>query len=267
MKLFISSDIEGTCGITAWEETYQEKSVYWSAYFQEQMTKEVAAACEGAFSAGFAEVLIKDAHDTARNIIPKLLPKGAELIRGWGSDGWSMMEGLQHGADAVAFTGYHAAAGCQGSPLAHSFSTTVDTLTINGERASEFTVNSYTAGFLGVPVVFISGDAAVCRQAKTMIPNITAVPVLDGKDNSTTSGHPDLAVSAIREGMKQALAGDWRRCQVAMPKDFTVTVRYTTHSKAAFAAVYPGVKRLDSRTVDFSTEDYREVLRFMHFCV
>ncbi len=267
MKLFISSDIEGTCGITAWEETYQEKSVYWSAYFQEQMTKEVAAACEGALNAGFTEVLVKDAHDTARNIIPGLLPKGTKLIRGWSSDGWSMMAGLQNGADAVAFTGYHAAAGCQGSPLAHSFATTVDSLTINGEAASEFTVNSYAAGLLGIPVVFISGDAAVCRQAKAMIPAITAVPVLEGKDNSTTSDHPELAISAIRQSMEQALAGDWRSCQVSMPESFEMIVRYASHAKAAFAAVYPGAERPDSRTVKFTAQDFWDVLRFMHFCI
>ena len=41
-KLFISADIEGTCGITAWEETDAKGRNY--DYFCERMTAEVSAA-------------------------------------------------------------------------------------------------------------------------------------------------------------------------------------------------------------------------------
>ena len=44
MKLFISSDIEGTAGIVNWKETKPGDQY---GYFAGQMTKEVAAACEG----------------------------------------------------------------------------------------------------------------------------------------------------------------------------------------------------------------------------
>lgn len=81
MKLFISSDIEGTTGITAWDET--EWSDPRSLYFREQMTREVTAACEGAADAGFGEIWVKDAHDSARNIIPDRLPENVKLLRGW----------------------------------------------------------------------------------------------------------------------------------------------------------------------------------------
>ncbi|MDR0469695.1 MAG: M55 family metallopeptidase [Peptococcaceae bacterium] len=267
MKLLISSDIEGTCGIAAWSETDSDTGKDWYAYFQKQMTREVAAACEGAFTAGFTEVLVRDAHDTARNIIPTDLPKGAKLVRGWTGDQWSMVSGLQSGIDALAFTGYHAGAYTDGSPVSHSFSPSVDILLINGKPASEFTANSYAAGMVGVPVVFISGDSAVCTQAKDMIPQITTAPVLWGCGESTTSGHPDQAVEAIRQGMEEALAGNWQSCSVPMPASFEILVRYATHTKATFAAVYPGVERLDTKSVRYFSEDYMDVLRFFHFCV
>ncbi|MDR0469188.1 MAG: M55 family metallopeptidase [Peptococcaceae bacterium] len=267
MKLLISSDIEGTCGIADWNETDLDKGNSWYTYFQEQMTKEVAAACEGAFNAGFTEVLVKDAHDTARNIIPAKLPKGVRLIRGWTGDQWSMVDGLQNNVDALAFTGYHAGAYADGSPLAHSFSPSIDIILINGEPASEFTANSYAAGMAGVPVVFISGDSAVCAQAKEMIPQITAVPVLWGRGESTASGHPDLATEAIRSGMEEALSGNWRSCIVPAPGSYDVVVRYATHTKATFAAVYPGAERQDAKSVHYFSENYMDVLRFFHFCV
>ena len=52
MNLFISSDIEGTCGIAAWSETEPGRPDGDYAYFKQQMSREVAAACRGALAAG-----------------------------------------------------------------------------------------------------------------------------------------------------------------------------------------------------------------------
>ncbi|MEG2287224.1 MAG: M55 family metallopeptidase, partial [Ruthenibacterium sp.] len=153
MNVFISADIEGTCGIAAWSETEPGKPDGDYAYFKTQMSEEVAAACRGAVTAGAARILVKDAHDSARNINPIVLPQEAQINRGWSGDLYSMMSGIQRGEwDAVAFTGYHAAASGTGNPLSHTMSLRVDWLEINGVRASEFTINAYTAGYHGVPV-------------------------------------------------------------------------------------------------------------------
>ena len=78
MKLFLSADIEGTTGITLWDETENGHSRY--PYFQEQMSKEVNAACLGAMDGGCTEILVKDAHDSACNLIPAMLPFGTILL-------------------------------------------------------------------------------------------------------------------------------------------------------------------------------------------
>lgn len=44
MNLFISSDIEGTCGIAAWSETRAGQADRGYAYFKQQMSREMAAA-------------------------------------------------------------------------------------------------------------------------------------------------------------------------------------------------------------------------------
>ena len=71
-RIFISSDIEGTCGICHWDETLLGKPDY--EPFRRQMTAEVRAACEGAFAGGCDDILVKDAHDSARNLLPAELP-------------------------------------------------------------------------------------------------------------------------------------------------------------------------------------------------
>ena len=44
MNVFISADIEGTCGITVWPETERSTPQDYEP-FQKQMTREVRAAC------------------------------------------------------------------------------------------------------------------------------------------------------------------------------------------------------------------------------
>ena len=73
--------MEGTCGIVAWPETERSTPMDYAPY-QKQMSREVAAACRGALSAGAEGVLVKDAHDSARNIDPTVLPaRGAHPSR------------------------------------------------------------------------------------------------------------------------------------------------------------------------------------------
>ena len=186
MKLFLSADMEGTCGVVSWPETERATPLDY-APIQKQMTREVAAACRGALSAGAEEVLVKDAHDSARNIDPAGLPRGTRLNRAWSGDPLSMMSGLDREKfDAVFFTGYHAWAGCPGNPLSHTMNGRNDHVTLNGQMCSEFLINAYTAGYYGVPVALLTGDKALCDYAKSLIPAITTVPVLEGIGGGAT---------------------------------------------------------------------------------
>ena len=56
MKVYISADMEGITGVAHWDEVDHNKPPY--SYFQEQMSKEVAAACEGANLAGAKEIFV-----------------------------------------------------------------------------------------------------------------------------------------------------------------------------------------------------------------
>ena len=203
MKLFISADMEGTTGISAWVETEKGHPDY--ARLAGQMIQEVKAVCEGANEAGTVEILLKDAHDSARNIAPELLPENVKIIREWAKNPFGMMAGLDGSFDAVAMTGYHAAAGSNGSPLAHTWDLQNEFIKINGEFVSEFQMNAYIAAYFKVPVVFVSGDKMLCETAKALIPAITAIPVSEGLGNASISIHPTKALSLIRQGIKTAL--------------------------------------------------------------
>lgn len=267
MNVFISSDIEGTCGIAAWHETEGGHTDGDYAYFRAQMGREVAAACRAAFAAGAQDVLVKDAHDTARNLDPSVLPEPARISRGWANDTYSMMSGIQNGRwDAAAFTGYHAAAASLGNPLSHTMNLRIDWIEINGRRASEFILNAYMAGMHGVPVCFISGDAALCESAREFIPEIATVAVNEGSGGSAVSIHPALAVRRIEETLRtQLVSGRYKNCVVPMPDEFRIDIRFKEHLHATGASHYPGMARVDEKTVRFVCADYRDAMRMYHF--
>lgn len=263
MKIFISADIEGTTGIVNWEETDIEKVA--NKYFCEQMTKEVNAACEAVSEAGAEEVVVKDAHDSARNIDPSKLPVNVKIIRGWTGSPLSMMAGLDNSFDGVIFTGYHSAAGTNGNPLAHTMNTRNEYIVINGELASEFMINSYTAALFGVPVLFLSGDRQLCETAKSLNLNIKTVAVSEGMGNASISINPDIAVEKIKEGVKNAAIDDLSKYIVKLPEKFEVEIRFRDHSLAYRGGFYPGAKQIDVKTIRFEAVDYMEVLKFFSF--
>lgn len=264
MNVFLSADIEGTCGITAWPETERATPFDYS-YFQKQMTREVKAACEGAGKAGVKEMFVKDAHDSARNIDPSALPEYVRLMRGWTGDPLSMMSGLDRGEfGAVFFTGYHAWAASGGNPLAHTMNGGNEYVTINGVRASEFLLNAYTAGYYKVPVALLTGDKALCDFGKALIPELVTVPVNEGVGGAVVSLHPDVAVKQIQDAAAKAVKAA-PKCQVPMPKHFDLVVRFREHRAAYSKSFYPGARLEDEKNVCFETGDWYEALRFCHF--
>lgn len=264
MKVFLSADMEGTCGIVSWPETERSTPFDYTP-MQKQMTREVAAACRGALSAGVDEVLVKDAHDSARNLDPAGLPRGIRMNRSWSGDLLSMMSGLdQESFAAVFFTGYHAWAGSPGNPLSHTMNGRNNRVTINGIYCSEFLLNSYTAGYFGVPVALVTGDKALCDFAKEFIPAITTVPVNEGRGGGMTSLHPDEAVERIEAAAREAVIHA-AECVVPMPEHFHMEIDFVKHHVAYSKSFYPGAVLKEDKIVCFDSDNWYEVLRFCHF--
>ncbi|WNC13869.1 M55 family metallopeptidase [Brevibacillus brevis] len=265
MKLFISADIEGITGIANWDEADIEKS--FSKYFTEQMSKEVNAACEAAFEAGVEDILVKDAHSTARNLDPSKLPEKVRILRGWTKDPFLMMAGLDESFAGVFFIGYHSAGGKNGNPLAHTMNMRNEYVKINGEIASELMINAFTASYKGVPVLLATGDKLICEDAQKLNPNIRIVPVSEGIGNASLSIHPNLALQKIKEEVKTVLGDkdDLSKYLVPLPESFHVEIAFREHYHAYSGSFYPGAKQTGPKTVAFETDDYMEVLRFLFF--
>lgn len=263
MKVFISADIEGVNNIVNWDETSMNHPEY--QYFRKQMTDEVLAACRGAKAMGATEIFIKDAHDSARNLILKDLPPYVKLHRGWEGCPCSMMAGLDETFDAVIFIGYHSPASSDGNPLSHTMNLRNQYVKINGILASEFYINALYASYLGVPIAFLSGDKELTRIVKEANENIETVATKEGSHGAVISYHPNVTNTKIEETVKLALSKDLKNNIVELPKHFEVEIQYKKFNDAYSASFYPGCKLINSTTVLFETDDYYEVVRALKF--
>lgn len=263
MRVFISADIEGTAFTTAWDEVRMGQPEYAAA--AQQMTAEVKAACEGAIAAGADYILIKDAHSRARNIDIRQLPKCCELIRGGAGSPRAMVEGVNLGFDAAMFVGYHAAAGRNGNPLSHTYTSSVTSITLNGEIASEFLIYSYCCAQYGVPTVFLSGDQMLIDDSQGIHSCLKTVAVKDGYGGFTRCKQPDYACDLIREGAEAALKQDLTNALCKLPEHFVFEISYKEHTDAARYANYPGFTLTSAHTIRMETDDYTDVLRCIPF--
>ncbi|WP_172293344.1 M55 family metallopeptidase [Pseudoruegeria sp. HB172150] len=265
MKIFISADIEGTAGITDWNEAFKDKPEY--AEFREYMTDELVAACEGAKAAGAEEILVKDAHSTARNLILSRLPSYVSIVRGWSGHPDLMMFGIDDSFDAALYTGYHNKAGSDTNPLAHTLTGRVSRLLINGEVASEFTLNALCAARYGVPSVFLSGDMGMCAEAEAFVPGIATVATSEGFGPATKSLSPAAAVEEIRDGVEAALTGGVAGGLPQQTQEWELRVEFTNPVEAYKGSWYPGMEHPEPRVLEFRATDFFEIQRAIRFVV
>lgn len=264
MKVFISADIEGCCGVTDWNEATLAHAEY--GPFQKQMTAEVVAACEGALAAGATELLVRDAHGTGRNLIGADLPREARLLRAWSGDPMCMVEGLDDSFDAALFIGYHARASSGGNPLAHTMSSSrIAGMRIDGRWASEYLLYAQAAATVDVPVVFLAGDESICAEVREFNPACGTFAVKACRGATTVNVHPQAAIEGIRVGCESALSGDLSTASLEVSGPHVLEVDYKDQQVAFQKSYYPGASLASPTTVRFESADYYELLRAVMF--
>ncbi len=263
MRVFISADIEGTTFTTLWDETELGHHMYAAA--AKQMTAEVKAACEGAIAAGADYILVNDAHDYAVNLDLNELPECVEVIRGWSGSPMGMVDGVDDSFDAAMFIGYHSAAGRNGNPLSHTYTTKTTGVRLNGMVCSEFLLYSWACALKGVPTLLLSGDKMLTEDSREMHPLLHTVAVKDGFGGATKCLNPALACKKIREQAEAALKEDFTKAGISLPSKFVFEVDFKEHRDAVRRSFFPGFRLEGDRTIILETEDFMDVLRAAQF--
>jgi D-amino peptidase len=172
-----------------------------------------------------------------------------------------MGQGLTPGFDAAMFVGYHARAGVPHGVLNHTWmGYEIHHLYLNGEKSGEIKLIAALAGSMGVPVVLVTGDEAACEEARDTLGDVETAAVKKGIDRySAELIPPPRAQEMIREAAGRALS----RSGVAaftIPAPFTLGIEWSSTAMAGSCAMIPGIKRIGSRSVEFTTDDFAEVM-------
>ncbi|HET6988330.1 MAG TPA: M55 family metallopeptidase [Kribbella sp.] len=260
MKVFLSTDMEGTAGVVDWSQCRGPGQEY--EYYRGQLQAEVNAAIDGARAAGATEFLVNDSHSTMQNLRPDELHGRASYLSGRHKPMY-MMEGLDPSCDAAFFVSYHGSAGATSSVLHHTYNPrAIAEVRLNGVIAGEAGVNALVALAYGVPVVLISGDRVTIEEAQPFCPDLETVVVKESvSHNAALSLHPDVARDLIREGAQRALERltDIRLPSITLPAE--LTVRYHNHALAELACALRGVEQQDETVVAMRSDDPLQLFR------
>ena len=258
MKVYISADIEGTTGVVSWGQCGSPNGNHadWP-FARRMMTHDVNAAIRGAKAAGATLVVVKDSHNTGKNLLIDELEPGTELISGSGSGRDGMMEGVGDGFDCAFLIGYHGMAGTWRGIMEHTISGLVHRLTINDRAAGEIEMSAATAGQYGVPLVMISSDEAGCQEASHLIPGILTAPVKTGLGRYMGRlRHPSETGPLIELQAAEAVRRRNEITPLKLEGPVRIVLEHNRTEEVDQACLTPGWTRRDAFTIEITCDDW-----------
>ena len=269
MRVHIISDMEGVSGIVKWEQTTGGEPLYEEG--RKLYTEEINAAVRGAKAAGATEIVVMDCHGAGKGwTFNSLLPEQLDPDCDWVvQNEWTEYTSfLEEGCDAALFVGMHARAGSALGGMSHTVSGTQwQNLWFNDDLVGETGINAALCGTWGCPVLMVTGDDAVCAEARELLgEGVTTVAVKKATGRFSARNIPPVKARAmIEEGAKRAL-GDL----VAVPpydpgKPCTVRVQYGSPDHVYKFRYRHGVEIVDPRTIESRADDWWTAWRQFYF--
>ncbi len=210
--------------------------------------------------------MISDSHGNGQNLLLEKLPKDVTVVRSWPRP-LMMMEGIDESFDAAIFIGYHSSTTNPEGVRAHTMSSArLADVRLNGVSVPEAGINAAIAGHFGVPVVMISGDDAIVKEAQALLGDIEGAVVKWAYSfHSARTLTPEAALDLIREkaqrGVERAATLEPYRLDTPVRLD----VRFKNYRPSEVLDYLSIVERTDSHSIRFIGEDMIEVSKFLEF--
>jgi D-amino peptidase len=269
VRVHVISDIEGVAGIVRRCQLGGDLPLFQEA--RRLYTEEINAAVRGAKAAGATEIVVMDCHGAGgdydfNSLLPELLDPDCEFVV---QNEWTeYTEFLEQGCDAALFVGMHAMAGTPDGVLSHTVSGQAwQSLTFNGTLVGETGINAALCGHWGCPVLLVTGDRAVCREATALLgEGLTTVEVKQGLGRFSARSKPAAkARELIEDGAARAL----RDLTAVKPYDpgrpCEIEVVFTTPDRLEEYRNRRGVEVTGSSTLRSHGDDWWEAWSSFYF--
>lgn len=171
--ILIIADIEGSSGCWSYAASSFMTDQWCKACLD--MTHDVNDVARHLLNSGVEHITVKDFHRTGFNLFPEMLDSRVEIVSGYRL---GPVPGIGHpgNAQAVMFLGMHAASGTNGF-LAHTLTSRVEKLLLNGKPMAEIELFSASLAPYGIRPIFFSGCPVACKQAQHAVSGIDVYPI------------------------------------------------------------------------------------------
>jgi D-amino peptidase len=187
-KYMISVDIEGISGVATTAFSTIDARCYKQAI--RLMCLNTNSVIDGILKAdGDAQIIVRDAHGEATNLIFENLHPKASLIQGWGNF-FNMVQGIDNSFSGVFLVGYHAGGQNNCGVLSHTLTRNLNWIRIDNNIFNEAGWAGILAGFYDVPIAFLSGDDQAALEAKEQFENIETVQVKQSISRDCSLSYP-----------------------------------------------------------------------------
>lgn len=262
MKLYISSDMEGVAGVCSWEQVDARTPHPEYSAFRRFYTREVAAAIDGARSAGATDVLVNDSHGPMRNLLFEELPADVRVLFG-NRKPFSMVQDADAGFGGAFFVGYHGAIGEANAVLCHTYTPSVIyEVRLNGVVCSEATLNAALLGHYGVPVLLVTGDRVTVEGLQRQMPWVRGAIIKESIGAvACDSITPAAARAAIRSAARDAVANAASAKPYTIEPPLTLDVQLGKVEQADLIEMIPRFERTGPRSVRFTANDMPSIFK------
>ena len=264
LVVWICTDMEGLAGVDNWEQCYNpdDNSPLYQ-YGCMQLAADTNAAISGCFDAGASDVRVLDGHGRNQNNALARYGLDPRAKRVWIKNEPFRLEGLDESVTSVVCIGQHAMAGTINGFLDHTqCPRELCRFCINGQEHGELSQLAMYAGHYGIPLIYASGDEALCDEANRLFPWVKTTPTKQGTGWEKCNLYSVTQVrNTIRQDIAQALniidAPPWKPQLPAL-----ISVEWAWSGKADEQSKFLGVKRTHARIVQWSIKDARDIYNF-----
>ena len=226
MKALLMTDLEGITGVDSIDMIFDQGEGYRKAC--KNLMRDVNAAAGGLFDAGLDEVFVVDGHGGGANFLPELLDPRVT----WLKTGWEDVI-RDRAVDFYGEVGLHAMAGTPNAFLDHTQNSREwFSYEIHGRPSGERAQGAGFAGVYGIPTLLVTGDYAVCEEAKYLLGDIAVAAVKRAVGRNRAVSLPEEEAHArIREAAVRAagLVGTIRPYRIHMPAELTFVFQRTDY--------------------------------------